>query len=212
MKRLALYLSAALQLGASGALAAQGGNVPLPPHPQALGVDLVTALERRQTVREFANRELSLEDLSAVLWAANGVNRPDGKRTAPSAHGEQYIDVYVITGQGAWRYDAPAQRLEQVREGDFKERLSSQEHVGKAPVVLVFVADLGRLSGASPEQKRDWAHATAGTMAQNVALMAAAKNLGTGMVGGINARAISEVLQLSRSQEPLYVMPLGYRR
>lgn len=122
-----------LPLGASVTLAAQGWSVPLPPRPRTLSVDLVTALERRQTTREFASRELSLEDLSAVLWAANGVNRPDGRRTAPSAHGEQYIDLYVITDRGSYRYDALEHRLEFRREGRFKKQIPGQPlHAGLA--------------------------------------------------------------------------------
>lgn len=84
-------------------------EITLPARPSKSNVDIVTALEQRRTTREYSPAKLSLEDLSAILWAANGVNRPDGKRTAPSAHGRQYIDIYVAADKGVYLYDAPSQ-------------------------------------------------------------------------------------------------------
>lgn len=142
------------------------------------------------------------------------MNRPDGKRTAPTAHGQQYMDVYVISHRGAYRYDPVANRLELVREGDFKGRISAQSFVGKASHVLVFVADLGKLTGPAGETEAHsgWAHATAGAIAENVALMAAGKGIGACVVAGFDHGFVSELLGLSGAQEPLYVMPVGYPR
>ena len=188
-------------------------SIALPPHPERVGMDLVTALERRHTARAFAPRHLMLDELSAILWAGNGVNRPDGKRTAPSAHGLQYVELYLVLPEAAYRYDAPGHRLERVRRGDLRAQLSDQPQVGAAPAVIVIVGDLARLPAPPAEEVRwRWVHATAGTIAQNIALMAAARGLGTGIVGGLDAKAISRALGLSGSAQPLYVMPLGELR
>lgn len=203
-------ITAAVLLGAASG-AGSPASISLPPHPERVGVDLASALQQRRTVRDFAPRELDLPDLSALLWAGNGVNRPDGRRTAPSAHGLQYLELYVVSSRAVYRYDAPANRLVRVREGSFKGRFADQPHVAAAPQVLVLVGDLSRLPGPPADEVRwRWIHATAGTVAQNVALMAAARGIGTGLVGVFDTGAVSEALQLTGSQAPLYLMPLGY--
>ena len=183
----------------------------LPPHPSKSNVDTVTSLEQRRTTREYAAAKLSLEDLSAILWAANGVNRPDGKRTAPSAHGRQYIDIYVASDNGVCLYDAPGHKLIEVTGQNVKDRLARQGHVASSSHVLVLVADLSKVPGGSAgDTKRYWAHSTAGAIAENVHLMAAARRIGTGIVAGIKVDEIRAALNLAKDVVPLYVMPLGY--
>jgi len=186
-------------------------EINLPPRPSKSNVDVVTALEQRRTTREYSAAKLSLEDLSAILWAANGVNRPDGKRTAPSAHGRQYIDIYVAGDDGVYLYDAPSHKLTEVTDQNVKDRLARQAHVAASSHVLVLVADLNKVPGGSAgDTKLYWAHSTAGTLAENVHLMAAARGVGTGIVAGIKADDIRAALNLAKDAVPLYVMPLGY--
>ena len=78
------------------------------------GSSIMKALSDRHSDREYAAKELSLQDLSDLLWAANGINRPDGKRTAPSALNKQDIDIYVIMKEGAYLYDAKANSLQPI--------------------------------------------------------------------------------------------------
>jgi len=186
-------------------------EISLPARPAMVNVDLVRALEQRRTTREYTTAKLSPEDLSAILWAANGVNRPDGKRTAPSAYGRQYIDIYVVTDAGGYLYDAPNQKLLLVTSLNVKDRLAGQGHVAKASHILVLVADMNKVPGSS-EIKLNWAHSTAGTIAENVHLMCAATAVGTGIVAGIKPDEIRQALKLSKDSVPLYVMPLGYQK
>jgi hypothetical protein len=169
-------------------------EINLPPRLSKSNVDIVAALEQRRTTREYSTAKLSLEDLSAILWAANGVNRPDGKRTAPSAHGRQYIDIYVAGDNGVYLYDAPSHKLIEVTDQNVKDRLARQGHVAASSHVLLLVADLNKVPGSAGDTKLYWAHSTAGTIAENVHLMAAARG----------------ALDLSKNAVPLYVMPLGY--
>ena len=106
---LVAVLAAAL-LG-SPASGAQPQDIALPKRPASAQADLVQALENRKSVRDYRRERLAVQDLSAVLWAANGVNRDYGRRTAPSAFGNEYIELYVVGDEGAWRYDASAHRL-----------------------------------------------------------------------------------------------------
>jgi nitroreductase len=187
-------------------------EISLPARPATVSVDLVSALEQRRTTRDYATAKLSLEDLSAILWAANGVNRPDGKRTAPSAHGKQYIDVYVVTDTGGYLYDAPNQKLKPVTGLNVKDRLAGQAHVAKASHILVLVADMNKVPGSATETKLNWAHSTAGTIAENVHLMCAGRAIGTGIVASIKSDEIRQALNLAKDSVPLYVMPLGYQK
>ena len=205
-----MRVSALVLAGLLGPIAPGGAaNLALPPRPAASGADLVVALEQRRTTREFAATALSPEDLSAILWAANGVNRPDGRRTAPTASNRQYIELYLVGETGAWRYDAPAHALVPVTAANVKDRMARQAHVAAASHVLVIVADTTRVPG-SDETRLVWAHSTAGAIAQNVHLMAAARGIGTGMVAGIKADEIRRALSLPSESVPLYAMPLGY--
>ena len=192
-------------------IAGENKDIILPNRPSIANVDLVTALEKRKTTREYAARKLSVEDLSAILWAANGVNRPDGKRTSPSAHGKQYIDIYVVTDTGTYLYDPPDYKLKFISDFNSKEKLSAQGHVAKASHVFILVCNVDKLpGGSSGKETRSWAHATAGHIAQNVYLMSAAKGIGTCMVAGIKEQNIREALGGSENLVPLYIMPLGY--
>ena len=207
--RLAPILAVALMaLPASGA---GPKDIVLPKRPAAAQADLVKALENRKSVRDYRQDRLVMEDLSAVLWAANGVNRDYGRRTAPSAFGNEYIELYVVGDEGAWRYDASAHRLKAAGPAGLKGRLTSQRFVGRASHALVFIADPGKFPGffTSGEERLRWAHATAGAIAQNVYLMAAARGIGTCLVAGLDGDAIRKGLGLAADAIPLYVMPLG---
>jgi nitroreductase len=207
-----LVLSLPIILLAFPVFGAGPQDIPLPKRPASVQSDLVSALEKRKSVRDYRSEKLSTQDLSAILWAANGVNRDYGRRTAPAAFGNEYIDVYVVSDEGAWRYDALAHRLKATAPAGLKENLTGQRFVGRASHVLVLVADPGKFPGffASSEERLRWAHATAGAIAQNVYLMSAARGVGTCLVAGIDEGAIRKGLSLSNAAIPLYVMPLGY--
>jgi len=189
-------------------------DISLPPRPKTTGVDLMTALEKRQSTRMYSSQPITMGDLSAILWAANGVNREDGKRTAPSAYGDQYIHIYVVTDSGSYLYNPLEHVLKYRMSFNTKSMLSAQKHVLTASHVLVIVADQEKIPGyfIDKEIKMRWAHATAGAIAQNVYLMAAAKEIGTCIVGGINEQDIQKSLKLPKNFTPLYIMPLGYKR
>ena len=91
------------------------------------GSSVMKALSDRHSDREYAAKELSLQDLSDLLWAANGINRPDGKRTAPSALNKQDIDIYVIMKEGAYLYDAKANNLQPIAKGDHRAAVAGSQ-------------------------------------------------------------------------------------
>ena len=114
---------------------AQAAQVMQLPAPDKMGgMPLMQALAERKTTRSFSEKAVSAQDLSNLLWAAWGINRPDGRRTAPTGRNTQKVDVYVVLDSGVWRYDASKQLLEQALSGDMRAK------VGGAPVTLLFAA------------------------------------------------------------------------
>ena len=141
------------------------------------GSSIMKALSDRHSDREYAAKELSLQDLSDLLWAANGINRPDGKRTAPSALNKQDIDIYVIMKEGAYLYDAKANSLQPIAKGDHRAAVAgSQDFVKSAPVSLVLVSDLSRFGNIADHTKL-MAAVDAGIVCQNINIFCAATGL-----------------------------------
>ncbi|MFN3544762.1 MAG: SagB/ThcOx family dehydrogenase [Thiobacillus sp.] len=148
-------------------MAQETGTTKLPAPETAGGMPLMQALKARQSSREFADKVLPPQRLSNLLWAANGVNRPDtGKRTAPSARDWREVDVYVVMAAGAYRYDAAKHVLVKVADGDLRHLAGKQDFVATAPLNLVYVADLDRMSGASAEDKALYSATDTGFIAQ----------------------------------------------
>jgi hypothetical protein len=74
------------------------------------GKSMMESFQDRRSDREYSSKDLSIEDISNLLWAACGINRPDGKRTSPTARNAQEIEVYLINKDGAYLY-VPAEDL-----------------------------------------------------------------------------------------------------
>ena len=183
-------------------------------HPENLNTDVIKAFEQRQTIRSYTDQALSLEDLSTILWAANGVNRQNGKRTAPSAHGVQYINIYVVSNNGNYYYDAINNRMVFKNDSKTKGEISGQNHVRQATHIIILTADLDQVPGRMSHRanKLKWAYITAGTIAQNIYLMSAAKHIGTCLAGSFNEENIHQILGLPDNEIPILIMPLGYPR
>jgi SagB-type dehydrogenase family enzyme len=169
------------------------------------------ALQARHSAREFGRQPLPPQVLSNLLWAANGVNRPDsGKRTAPSAHDWREIDVIVTTAEGAYRYDPPSHSLIRVVAGDIRHLTGSQEFVAGVPVNLVYVANLDRMIEASAEDKALYSAADAGFIAQNVYLYCASAGLAVVVRGLVDREALGAALELGKHQRILLAQSVGY--
>lgn len=175
------------------------------------GVSVMKALQDRASVREYADKALSLQDLSDLLWAANGVNRPDGRRTAPSTRNKQDIDVYVCLPEGNYFYDAPNNVLKPVSPGDLRPALAAQQSfVFKAPVVLVLVCDLDRFGPDNREAMKAYGAMDAGFVSQNIGLFCAATGMATVPRGIMDKEKVKEALKLKKDQVPMLNNPVGY--
>ena len=175
------------------------------------GSATMKALSDRMSVREYDARELGLQDLSDLLWAANGINRPDGRRTAPTASNRQEIDVYVIRADGAYFYDAEAHSLKPVAQGDFRGAVAAQQDfVKSAPISLLIVVNLEKMGDPTVEQTKLMGAVDAGIVCQNINIFCAAVGLSTVPRASMDQAELRNILKLSETQLPLMNNPVGY--
>jgi len=190
-----------------------GNSIKFNPPDTLRGFPVMKALLLRQSAIDYDTSKLNLQDLSDLLWAANGINRPEsGKRTAPSAINAQDIDVYVIMESGAYIYDAKNHLLELVTAGDHRKLIAGrQENVAKAPVILLLVSDVSRFRHGSDSTKKIWAAEDAGIVSQNISVFCAATGLVTRPRASMDQQNLRSILKLKESQLPMLNNPVAYR-
>lgn len=194
------------------ALGESAPSLGLPPPQKTGGTGLMQLLAERRSGREFSPQPLPLPLLSNLLWAAFGVNRPDGGRTAPSALNAQEVEVFVALPSGAYRYDAAAHVLQLVAGTDVRRVTGYQDFVDEAPLDLVYVAHHPRMAAVPVAQRAAYANVAAGTIAQNVYLFAAGNGLATVIRAWIDRDAIAQALGLSHDHQVLLAQTVGYPR
>jgi SagB-type dehydrogenase family enzyme len=184
--------------------------VTLPAPQTSGGKPLMQALNERKSAREFSVDELSPQTLSDLLWAANGINRSDGRRTAPSAHNAQEIDIYVATKEALYLYNAKRQELTPVLGADIRSSVGKQAFVKDAPVGLIFVADLAKLRGGSEEDAVFYSATDTGYISQNVYLYCSSAGLSTVVLGWVDKEELAKAMKLRPDQRVILTQPVGY--
>lgn len=181
------------------------------PRPDLLsGISLLAALSFRCSTREFAPAPLTMQTVGALLWAADGVNRPiTGGRTAPSPHGRQEIDIYVALPYGVYRYEPSTHALRLKRAVDARGVTGYQDFVGAAPLDLVYVVRTSKLLELPPAQRDTFSAVTAGAISQNVSLYCASAGLASVVRGWINHRLLAEALSLNEDEVPILAQTVG---
>ena len=182
------------------------------PAPQTEGgMPLMQALKERRSLREFSAKELPLQVMSDMLWAACGINRPGaGGRTAPTAMNMQEIDVYVVKAEGVYIYDAKANILKPVLAGDIRAITGKQSFVKDAPVNLIFVADLSKMVGMDAVSMEFYAATDTGYVSENVYLFCASAGLATVVRGWVDKPALEKAMKLGRGQKVILAQTVGY--
>jgi nitroreductase len=186
----------------------------LDPPDKDRGLSVMAALAKRGSVRDFDTTSIRHRDISDLLWAANGINRPDeGKRTAASALNAQDIDVYVALKHAVYLYDAHHHHLEPVVEGDHRQVIAGrQESVAEAPLILLLVSDISRFGRGDESQKLEWAAIDAGIVAQNVMLFCASEGFATVPRSFMDRQKLREILMLKDSQHIMLNIPVSNKK
>jgi len=174
------------------------------------GRALMAVLKERKSSRSFNSKELPLEVLSDLLWAAFGVNRPESDgRTAPSASNRKEIDIYVAMERGLYLYDPDRHILDPVMAKDIRSVTGKQEFVARAPVDLIYIADFARMGG-DEATKIFYSAADTGFISQNVYLFSASEGLSTVILGMVDKQALAQAMNLKNDQRVILTQPVGY--
>ncbi len=209
MKKLILACICFLSL--SGSVLAE--TILLPAPVKEGGMPLMQALNERHVSRQFnPEKKMDYQTLSNLLWAAFGENRPDGRRTAPTARNAQDTMIYVALPEGVYLYNAQKNALEEVSKEDIRAKTGKQsEMLADASVVLIYVSDYDKLDFAKGEKKLFYSALHTGSIYQNVDLFAASEGLNTVMLGMVNYEELPTLLKLPENQKVLIVQPVGYK-
>lgn len=191
-------------------------GLPAPPTTGVLSLD--EALAHRRSAREFAPGALTLDEISRLVWAAQGITAPE-RRTAPSAGATYPLEVYLVVGAaeklsaGVYRYLPRQHRLEAVVAGDFRQPLAAaavdQKWISQAAMVVVIAAVFERTIARYGTRGERYVHIEVGHAAQNLLLQATALGLGATPVGAFNDAEVSRLLHMPVGEKPLYIIPVG---
>ncbi|MBR1778836.1 MAG: nitroreductase family protein [Alphaproteobacteria bacterium] len=198
MKKL-FFFSLLIELIASHAYALETIKLPEPQIDKNL--TLYNALMQRKSVRSYAQKELDPQTLSNILWVAYGVNRPDGRRTIPTARNAKDLSVYVANKKGVWLYDADENELKQITAENIMSSFGSQSFMKDVPAVLIY-------TGSDKDHNFSVMHA--GSAYQNVELYAGVTDLGCVVRAMFDKEAVTKALQLPTGQRVIVSQAVGY--
>ena len=195
-----------------------GKSIPLPQPQTDLPFPLMKALEQRRSIRKWKPEAVSQQDLANILWAACGMTKPKkgkakSKRTAPSSCNAQEIRVYALLEDGAYRYEEEKHTLEPIVSEDIRAHIGTQKMMKSAPLGLVYVADLTRMTGPflrSEEAKKFSAWVDTGYISQNVYLYCAAANLSTVALALIDRKTLRKKMGLKEHEKIVLAQVVGY--
>lgn len=192
------------------------------PSPITRGkLSLEQAISKRRSVRRFKAEPITLEQLSQLLWSAQGITGTGGKRAAPSAGATYPLEIFTVIGErgtqglaaGIYHYDAGNHSIGLLHNGDFRQELADtalgQSSIARCPVAMVICAIHPRTAYRYGRRGERYVHMEAGHVGQNVSLQAVALGLGTVMVGAFEDEDVRKALKLEEQFKPLYIIPVG---
>ncbi len=205
-----LASAAALAAAPVAPSAQEAKSIDLPPPRMEAGMPLMQALKLRHSTREYADRPLPPQVLSDLLWAAFGINRPNGDRTAPYWRHIMVMDIYAAMADGVWLYEPKAHKLVAYLSDDIRADTGRQDFVAKPPLNLVYVAHGERMTEVSPEDRRLYASVDAGFIGQNVYLFCASEGLATVFRGAVDYPKLARSMRLPEQQFVTFAQTVGY--
>lgn len=214
-----VWLLIGLLAGAELSLASpqSGGetSVKILPRPKTKGtISVEEAIAQRRSIRSYSSQRLTDEELSQLLWAAQGItDEKRALRAAPSAGATYPLETYAVTADGVFHYDPKKHALESVKNGDVRRELAAaaygQSFIAKASAIIVFAAVPERTTRRYARRGTMYIHMEAGHAAQNLHLQAVALGMGSVPVGAFEDEAVAKVVGLPDNQIPLYLVPVG---
>jgi SagB-type dehydrogenase family enzyme len=205
----------------SEAISGEAENIKLPQPYDDGNISIEKALLLRRSVREYSKRQLTLNEISQLLWAAQGITNTLGFRTAPSAGALYPLEIYLVAGNvknlpgGVYKYKPKSHTLVNVIEGDKRSELSAaalgQSCVKKSAAVIVLAAVYERTMKKYGQRGIRYVHIEVGHASQNIYLQAVSLNLGTVVIGAFDDGRVKKVLHMLNTEQPLSIMPVGVK-
>jgi len=197
----------------------QANIIVLPEPEYDSDVSIEQSLLERRSIRRYTSEPVALQDLSQLLWAAQGITDPRGFRTAPSAGALYPLEVYVVAGgvqdlvSGIYKYKPDEHELTRLIDGDKRSELADaalgQTFVKEGALAIIFTAVYERTTAKYGERGIRYAHIEVGHAAQNVLLQATGMGLGAVPVGAFHNKQVAKLLNLPDNEHPLYIVPVG---
>ncbi len=189
-------------------------NIKLPEPYKTGGKGIMDCLNERHTTRQYSTEKLDEQTISNLLWAAWGINREDGKRTAPSAKNMQEMKVYVAMENALYLYEADKNELKNVFDGDIRKDTGLQDFVGVAPINLVYVADMSRMLEFAnmPDKLIKYACMDAAFIAQNVYLFCVSEGLDTVVRGAFDPEIVGQAMFLPDNEFVVLTQTVGINK
>lgn len=187
-----------------------GDRIELPAPDKTGGKPLMQALSERHSSRAFSETLLPAQVLSNLCWAGFGINREDGRRTAPSARNWQEFSLYLVMAEGVYLYNPVEHALLRLLTEDLRSLSGVQEFVGKAPLNIVYVADMNKVKASSADDASIYLGADCGFIAANVYLYCASEGLAVVVRGLVPREKLAAALQLQPHQRIVLAQTVGY--
>jgi SagB-type dehydrogenase family enzyme len=215
MLKRVLLLALALEL-AAGLSGAATKTIPLP-EPKLIGkMTVEESIFRRRSERAFLPTELTLEQISQLLWAGQGITEKSwGFRAAPSAGSLYPLYLYVVKKDGVFQYIPDGHKLKQIKTEDIRPSLVraslGQNYISDAPINIIVCGNF-RISEAKYGQRSyRYVNMEVGHVAENIHLQAVAMGLVSLPVGAFWDDVVAKALELPETQDPFYIIPIGYQ-
>jgi SagB-type dehydrogenase family enzyme len=183
-------------------------------------ISITESLSQRRSIRKYTDESLTVEELSQLLWAGQGLTNSQGNRTSPSAGGLYPIELLAVVSNvdklenGVYEYDPLNHAIISKATGDIGRELAEaalqQECLMNCPVSIIIAADIGKLSWKYGNRAERYVYMESGHVSQNIYLQATGMKLGTVAVGAFFDDRIRQALKLPQNLQPLYLMPIGH--
>ncbi len=187
-------------------------DIKLPAPQKTGGKPLMEALNNRKSTRDFSEKALTNQQLSNLLWAASGVNREDGRMTAPTASNNQQVEIFVALKEGVYLYVPKTNELKKQASGDQRASFGRQPFVAKAPVVLAYVANYEKMGKYGDDAKLKYGCTDVGNVSQNVYLYCASEGMATVVLGMFDPDAVTKAAKLENFRKPVLTQPVGFTK
>jgi len=179
-------------------------------------ISLEETISKRRSKRSYSDKDLTLQQVSQILWACQGITNDRGYRAVPSAGALYPLEIYAVKRDGLYHYEPKGHRLNLLEDKDLRGALKNaawgQSFIGQVPMNIVICAVYSRITSRYGDRGIKYTDMEAGHAGQNIALQAVGLGLGTVMVGAFETEKVSELLNLPKDQEPLYIIPVGYTK